>query len=494
MEDDDPVVQEIPIFLSQALAKNLYIYQYPVKPANRNWKESNIINASVKPKNKLVRLEVGLDTYSDKFCDSKGEQIALNTDGVQESSRYIKDRDKEKSTYFKNGIMDKIVYESSNPCTDSDRYAVAILQDKELHCTPIQGIIQLRPSYSYFDKQDKRKKDSDKAENSDEEEEEVEAQQVTVKFSRTETDLAKKARESTFDYISKRAAEEPWHAGMWHHEDTDHADLERLKLFSANLSEGSSLSLRGREYVRALVPPPPPDEADAAPAAPEPPPDQARRLLLSAKIMTFAELRSLIRTEDGPLPDAALLSTLTATGCCVRGLWTCKSSDLFTRVSVAPAANMQAARDHVLYLFTQHSYIDRRKVAAAVRLPAEEVLEVIRSCAKYNPQKAGWELLLPPDTAFEAKYPDVVQRYNMYFEGRQRLFNEMMLGETVPKRQRKKSQRDSVSSDTMMSPKPRCNSVSEDDSDGRKRPKNKSASGSGKRTRNVSSSSAQDGA
>lgn len=74
---------QIPVFLSQALSQNLYIYQYPVRPANRDWKDVKVVNASVKPRNKMVRLEVGLDTYSDKYCSSKGEQIALNTDGHQ---------------------------------------------------------------------------------------------------------------------------------------------------------------------------------------------------------------------------------------------------------------------------------------------------------------------------------------------------------------------------------------------------------------------------
>jgi DNA-directed RNA polymerase III subunit RPC5 len=74
---------QIPVYLSQALSKNLYIYQYPVRPATRDWNEVKVTNASIKPKNRLVRLEVGLDTYSDKYCPSKGEQIALNTDGQQ---------------------------------------------------------------------------------------------------------------------------------------------------------------------------------------------------------------------------------------------------------------------------------------------------------------------------------------------------------------------------------------------------------------------------
>ncbi|XP_052749846.1 DNA-directed RNA polymerase III subunit RPC5 [Galleria mellonella] len=439
MEDEDPVVQEIPVFLSQALSKHLYIYQYPVRPANRDWKDVKVKNASIKPKNQLVRLEIGLDTYSDKYCPSKGEQIAINTDGQQESSWHVKEKDR--SQYFRNGIMDKIVYESSTPCVETQHYTVAILQDKELHCTSIQGVVQMRPSYSYYDKQDKRKHDKNKSNDSDDEEKDSEVQQITVKFARQETEVAKKAREKSFETMSHRLAEEPWYDAMWRHHDTDQAELERLKLFSATSSDGSALRLRGREYVRALVPPAEEDQApDQIPSLQ----DQVREILINGEHMSIFYYKNIIKNF------------------------------LFQ-----------------LYLFTQHTYIDRRKVAAAVRLPPDEVLQIIRTVAKYNPQH-GWELLIPPDLAFEAKYPEVMQRQNLHWEARQRLFNEMLIGESVPKRQRKKSQRESVSSDTMLSPKTRCNSVSEEDSD-RKRHKNKSATGSGKRTRNISSSSAHDG-
>ncbi|CAH0723205.1 unnamed protein product, partial [Brenthis ino] len=477
MEEDDPVVQEIPVYLSQALSENLYIYQYPVRPANRDWKDLKVTNASIKPKNQLVRMEIGLNTYSEKYCSSKGEQIALNTDGPQES-RYIKDKEKERSQYFRNGIMDKIVYESNTPCVETQHYAVAILQDKELHCTPIKGIMQLRPSYSYYDKQDKRKVDKNKAENSDEEEKEPEAQQVTVKFARTETDVAKKAREKSYESISQRIADEPWYDALWKHSNTDHAELERMKLFSATTMDGSSLTLGPEEYVSALVPPPT-DEAEVTPIVKLSLQDQIREILINAKLLTFSELRALCGAEEG-----ALLSALGGAACCARGLWAPRSPQLYARAAPPRRRLLCAARDHVLYLFTQHSYVDRRKITAAVRLPPEEVLEILESVAKFNPSH-GWELLLPPDTAFEAKYPDVIQRQNLYWEARQRQFNEMLIGESVPKRQRKKSQRDSISSDTMLSPKPRHNSVSVSDEDSGKR-KNKGVGG--KRTRNVSSS------
>lgn len=67
----------------------------------------------------------------------------------------------------------------------------------------------------------------------------------------------------------------------------------------------------------------------------------------------------------------------------------------------------------------------------------------------------------------------------------------MVLTESVPKRQRKKSQRDSVSSDTINSPKQRCNSVSEDDEG--KRKKHKVNTAAEKRHRYLSAGS-QDGA
>ncbi|KOB52325.1 putative RNA polymerase III 80 kDa subunit RPC5 [Operophtera brumata] len=127
---------QVDVFLSKALANNLVVLQYPVRPGNRDWNDIKIKNAAIKPKNQMFRLEVALDTYSDKYCPSKGEQIAVNTDGQQESTWHVKEKDK--SLYFKQGMMDKIVLESSAPCIDTKKYAVAILQDKELHITPIQ--------------------------------------------------------------------------------------------------------------------------------------------------------------------------------------------------------------------------------------------------------------------------------------------------------------------------------------------------------------------
>lgn len=114
-----------------------------------------------------------------------------------------------------------------------------------------------------------------------------------------------------------------------------------------------------------------------------------------------------------------------------------------------------------LYLFTKSDYVDRRKVAEAVKLPPEEVKEILSSVACLQPNKK-WSLFISPDPEFDAKYPDIVQRQNHFWEARQKQFNEMLSGEQITlKRQRKKSQRDSCSSDGgMPSPKIRTNSIS----------------------------------
>lgn len=71
------------MYLSQTLAKQLYIFQYPIKSATDNWKDVSVLDCKIKPIHQRVKLEIGLDTESNAFDISKAEEIALNTDGYQ---------------------------------------------------------------------------------------------------------------------------------------------------------------------------------------------------------------------------------------------------------------------------------------------------------------------------------------------------------------------------------------------------------------------------
>lgn len=155
--------------------------------------------------------------------------------------------------------MDKQSFLSSKPIEDVNRYMVCVLQDREIHATPVRGIVSMRQVFSYFDKQDKRTKAEQKAEQ-DADADEEELKQVTVKFARTENEKVRKAREKSFNYISKMESEEPWCETFWHAKKSTTAELERHKLFCSSASAASSrdgaesaLNVGTAEYLDMLI-------------------------------------------------------------------------------------------------------------------------------------------------------------------------------------------------------------------------------------------------
>lgn len=142
---------------------------------------------------------------------------------------------------------------------NAKRYIVGYLTNyhdkgKEMHLSLVNGIIQMRPNFSQFDKSETRQRAEQKADQESDMEEE-EAKHVTVKFARNETERSRKAREKSFNYLLKRSDDEPWCETEWCAPDTIQAQLERQKLFStSDESTGHALSLPSNEYVEILIP------------------------------------------------------------------------------------------------------------------------------------------------------------------------------------------------------------------------------------------------
>lgn len=161
---------------------------------------------------------------------------------------------------YSSGTMDHQSYVSSKSMDNPKRYIVGYLTNyhdkgKEMHLSVVNGIIQMRPSFSHFDKSESRRIAEQKAEQESDIEEE-EPKHVTVKFARTETDRTRKAREKSFNYLLKKSEDEPWCETVWCGRDTIQAQLERQKLFSnSDESTGHALSLPSDEYVEILIPP-----------------------------------------------------------------------------------------------------------------------------------------------------------------------------------------------------------------------------------------------
>ncbi|KAL1453239.1 hypothetical protein WDU94_007399, partial [Cyamophila willieti] len=147
VDDDDEVVQEIPVFLTQP-DNPLYIFQYLNQPAGFE-SSHKIVKSCVKPENQEVELEMDLETRDKCYSRSMAEQLALNCDGFEAE---------EKDKMFKRNIVDRKFLKSEKISVENNNLTVGILHDQKITLAPVNSILALKPHLPYLDKTDKRAK------------------------------------------------------------------------------------------------------------------------------------------------------------------------------------------------------------------------------------------------------------------------------------------------------------------------------------------------
>lgn len=261
---------------------------------------------------------------------------------------------------FKRGIMDKQAFVSSTSLDDVSKYIVGIYADKEIHLSPLTSILQLRPSFSYFDKEDKRNKAEQKALNEEDDDEEL--QQVTVKFARTG---GKKVKERQgYDSFMKKSVDEPWCETYWHSRTSPTAELERQKLFATNRQNSHSLGLETQKYVEKLLPAEGQDQGiDAVlPARVISKAklksmsliDQLKVILKDAKMLSFDDIMSILQDGvDSTITIEKVLRSLPQVGILIHGNWVPQSEIVYPNEMLSNANGVNAdlmirARDYVV--------------------------------------------------------------------------------------------------------------------------------------------------
>lgn len=259
--------------------------------------------------------------------------------------------------------MDRQTFISSKPIENSERYVLGILQDKELYISPIKSILQMRPNFIYFDKMDKRNKE-EQAANINADGVEDEPKQVTVKFAREENDSIRKARERSYNFISKKLADEPWCETMWYGKETKQAEMERGKFFSgANDSTGDALNLSQDDYIKSLILSEGSDNfitnlvqpkvVNKAQLQTMTLSDQIRIILTDVRLVRFDKLMEMLSSVNALSTTEKVLRTLPSVGILLKGCWTILSEILYPDGSVSaingvPAELMCRARDYVV--------------------------------------------------------------------------------------------------------------------------------------------------
>ncbi|XP_017884887.1 DNA-directed RNA polymerase III subunit RPC5 [Ceratina calcarata] len=450
----DPVVKEIPVFLSKTLADKLFIFQYPVRPARDGYDNATFLKTSIKPENQEVLIEVALDTHSVTYDKSKGEQIAINADG----DSGVDQEDDERA--FDSNLMDKTILQSSRALPDCSNYAVGIFQDGELHITPLRGIVQMRPQFNYLDKSDKRVREEAKSMGEEGEEEEEGPKQVNVSFARQKPDFIKKMQEQSFQHHTKKSLEERWIHTNYVPVTSTQAELTRLEMFCSATDETvNTLNITNQQYLDLLVPPMKDEEylkSDVANHTTSlnyirtlPLLDQMKILMKDAKVISFNQLRSILSPDQD---TTVVLKYLQQVAVLVQGNWIVNSELIYPKDTVSsnngiPSELMCRARDYILLSFTEHTYLNRKTISTVIKLPPDEIKEIFTNLAVHEAKK-GWRLIIPPTKEFTERYPEITQRQEMYWEAKRKHLREAMEAQSqFPQRQRRKSNRESVGSE-----------------------------------------------
>lgn len=134
-DEEDEIVATIDVVLTQDLMDQLYVMQYPLRPAWRGYDNTMLEEIRFKANQQILEME-----YRMKEEEKTREQqtkISSATTGVE-----YEDPTKSMQTH---AIRSSVVPNKSN-------YLVGLYRDSQLYVTPLKAVLQMRPSFAYIDR------------------------------------------------------------------------------------------------------------------------------------------------------------------------------------------------------------------------------------------------------------------------------------------------------------------------------------------------------
>ncbi|KAJ3283326.1 DNA-directed RNA polymerase III subunit RPC5 [Borealophlyctis nickersoniae] len=396
-DDGDEVLREIDVYVSQQLADSLYVFQYPTRPHAFN-EEHHPVLARMKPKAQSFQLEIPLHTGGPHYNKDAGERLGHGLDDKPILTAYDMDQ------YGQRGnatLLDKQTLASSLLPANAN-YMIGILQDEQLHLTPVAATLQMRPSLHYIDKiKEKEKAASNKIayeerrEANADEEDEGKVLQVTVR-SAEDKEGAKKAAQAE---LLRQMEEEPW-VNMEIFDAKSGESREMLeKMFTMESDRVEYLSnrtsylddihpkiimSRGRDQKATVKPGISLSDMVALPL-----PDQVKALLVNAHIVQFSTIMELLGKG---LQEENVVDGLTPVAVLVNGAWVVRSELLYS-------GRAMDARRYLLHLLQQGNKISRKEFNELARIPGPMATNMFHEIAIPDAEK-GWVLKVKPDQNF----------------------------------------------------------------------------------------------
>ncbi|KAG0171062.1 DNA-directed RNA polymerase III subunit RPC5 [Apophysomyces sp. BC1034] len=265
-DDEDEVLSEIPVYLSNKLSKYLYLFQYPMRSMPFN-ERNGPCAARVKPHAKMVELEIPLDIRSDFYNRERGEDFAMGMNDKTIKTAYdrrMEEHEEEQMmghSYNRNKkkeeeLLDKMTLTSTVVPTQT-QYLVGVLHQDELHVTPIRSMVQMRTGFSYIDKIDekwkaanKRIQDQEKLEEKTKKPE-ISAKATAVQISLKNSENEGSGRRNLYSMAVHNAEDEQWMPVAYYNERTPQAETVYESLYASNKEE-LKCTMTNADYLDAV--------------------------------------------------------------------------------------------------------------------------------------------------------------------------------------------------------------------------------------------------
>ncbi|RKO94200.1 Sin-like protein conserved region-domain-containing protein, partial [Blyttiomyces helicus] len=421
-DPDDPIINRIPVYLSQSLTGALHVFQFPTR--TEPFSEPGLPTVGrMKPKSLMFQLDVPLDSASENYDKEMGQDLGAGvTDGrLLTLSESRSGAFTGKTIDTEPPLVEKIVYRSSILPANAT-YMAGYIDNKALHLTPVEATFQLRPHLDYIDRYNDKKAKLHKDEDAEKPSKGSEPKliQRTIK--------AKDADSERLDALAsmrRLTVEEPWVEVKITHPESDASNEKRASLIVATDSQlklisnassyldevypkaessGPTKSKVKVEYSRTYL--------DAMPLV-----ERLQSLLMherrmrllsgaltlgpapsAAHVVTFKDVMQAIGTQE---EEAEVAKALSGPAVLVNGVWVAKSELLYS-------GRIADARRYLLSLFDKGDHVSRGAFTTYVTMDGIQLLNMMREIAVLDEGK-GWRLKVDADNDFMRRFPEIVQ-------------------------------------------------------------------------------------
>ncbi|KAH3761777.1 RNA polymerase III subunit [Pelomyxa schiedti] len=414
-ETDDPVEQEIDVYITNSLTPWLSLVQFPLRPQSRHNSYGSAPAASsdsrsgsglkwgcedggrildVQYKAEFRKLELTLEPPKGRYQDDTSVWVEHKPLLTSTAVPLV--------TNYAIGILRK------------GATSAGIATNDMLHLTPLDAILQMRPSMAHIDRED-AEREKDKIPTGEPEEEETkDAQPVTVikrKGKQNERQLAlqelkredsvKAAILTMFDQtaaentpiferlVCTTTTQIPWNITKIQYLDfmASLPPLDDYIVAERKLLAKKMLSLRDLRVMSPVF--------------------QLATLLNTGGIVKFATVKELCTAYRN---ETQLFKILKQVACLMHGCWTLKST------TVCKTPSYILLRDYILLRLLKDKCIVISEIVSALQVP-EQLRDTLKSIVSHMCvlQKGGIWNLKTEDPVFAALHPELVSEYQIYW-------------------------------------------------------------------------------